>query len=331
MDRENIVKLAIDAIQNKVSGNFSASETSETLRQALIEANGGSDKLNPKTFHRGNAVYAIIEELLPYVTEEGLKGDEFFMNLVEYRNLAEGDEQDFRTEDKADFIVANVGHGTQSVRRQRLDAGESLTIPTQMKAIKVYEELRRLMAGRVDFNTFVNRVGNSMTRQLRDDIYAAFTNITENTKGMSSTYVISGTFDENELLKLVEHVEAATGKNATIIGTKSALRKVTTAVVSNEAKSDMYNLGYYGRFNGTPMISVKQAHKVGTQEFILDDNKIYVIAADDRPIKVVNEGEGLLISHESVENADLTQSYLYGQAYGVGVIVNEVLGIYSIA
>ena len=42
--------------------------------------------------------------------------------------------------------------------------------------------------------------------------------------------------DEEKLLELVAHVEAATGMTAKIIGTKPALRKVTTAVVSDQAK-----------------------------------------------------------------------------------------------
>ena len=78
-------------------------------------------------------------------------------------------------------------------------------------------------------------------------------------------------------------------------------------------------------------MSVKQVHKAGTDDFLLDDNKLYVIAADDKPIKFVNEGTGLLINHESMENADLTQEYLYGQAYGVGAIFNEKMGIYTLS
>ena len=42
MERNDIVKLAIDATRGCVAGNYSKGETSEVLRQALIEANGGS-------------------------------------------------------------------------------------------------------------------------------------------------------------------------------------------------------------------------------------------------------------------------------------------------
>ena len=91
MDRNemnNVVKLALDAIHGRIQGNFSKEDASETLRKAFIEANGGSTTINIKTFHRGNQLFDIIEELLPVIIQEGLQGDEFFFDLVEYRNMA---------------------------------------------------------------------------------------------------------------------------------------------------------------------------------------------------------------------------------------------------
>ena len=331
MDKKNVVTLAIDAIRGNVSGNFSAKETSETIRQAMIEMNGGSEKLNHKTFHRGTELYAFVEEIIPYVVEEGLKGDEFFMNMVDYRNMAEGDAPEFVAEDHSEFIVANIGNGTQSVRRQRLGARETVTLATQMRAIKIYEELRRMLAGRVDFNTFIAKVAQAFTKQMNEDIFKVFNSITSATKGLNEKYVFSGTFSEDKLLDIIAHVEASTGKPATIMGTKKALRQVETAVVADEHKSDLYNAGFYGKFNGVPMVSVKQIHKAGTDEFLLDDNKLYVIAADDKPIKFVNEGEGWLTNSDAMNQADMTAEYAYAQAYGLALMINEKLGIYNIA
>lgn len=330
MTRDQVVQLAIETMAGTVPAKYSAN-SSESLRRAFIEANGGSEKLNMKTFHRGSELFAIIEELLPHVVVEGLQGDEFFMNLVEYRNLAEGDMNEFYTEDQSEFIVADVAHGTQGIRRQRLNAGSKISLTTQLKAVKVYEELRRIMANRVDFNVFVDRVGQAFTKKLREDIYKCFMGITNTTAGLSDTYVITGSYDEDKLLDLIAHVEAATGKTATIYGTKKALRKVTTAVVSHEAETDMYHLGFYGKFNGTNMVSLKQIHAVGSTDFLLDDNTIYVLASDEKPIKVVHEGEGLMIDTASIDNADLTQEYLYGEQYGIGVIFSSVIGKYTIA
>ena len=330
MVKNDFLKMALDIITDRVQGDFSAHDKSESIREALIKANGDSTVLNYKTFHRGNQVFDLIEELIPYIVEEGLKGDEFFFNMVEYRNMAEGDAPEFVSEDRSEFIVADIANGTQGIRRQRLGAGESVTLRTMPKGIKVYEELRRLMAGRVDFNTFVEKVGQAMTKELRTDIYNAFNGISASTSGLNDTYVISGSFDEEALLELIEHVEAKTGETAKIIGTKTALRKVKSAELCDEAKSDLYNVGYFGKFYGTDMVALKQVHKIGSDEFMMDNNKLYIIASSEQPIKVVNEGEGLILMTDPTTHADLTQDYLYIQSWGIAVMFNSVMGIYTI-
>lgn len=329
-NKNDIIKLALDAMNGRVSGNFSEHDTSESIREALIEANGGSTTINMKTFHRGNALFDLIEELMPHIIEEGLTGDEMFFELVDYRNAAEGDALEFVAEDNSEFIMAEIANGTQALRRQRLDAGESVVVKPTTYGVRVYEELRRLMAGRVDFNTFIDKVSKAAIKAQRNAIYAAFNGISAATTGLNSTYVISGTFDENDLLELIEHVEAKTGMSAKIVGTKSALRKVQTAVVSDEAKSDLYNVGYYGRFYSTPMVAMKQVHKEGTDTFMLDNNKLYVIASDEKPIKMTSEGDGLIVNGDPTSNQDLTQEYTYIQSWGVAVMFNSVMGVYTI-
>ena len=329
MDKFNTIALAKAMITNKVPAQFSDIAKNETaLREALIEANGGSTKVNYKTLRRNKVeIFEIIEEIIPTILVEGLRGDEFFMNLVDYRNVALGDDIDFYAEDKAEFIVATIAHGSQGVYRQKLNAGEKLEVKTQLKGIKVYGELDLFLAGRIDWNTYIQKVFNAMKKKYLESIYETFNGITSSTSGMNSTYYISGTFDATKLNTLIAHVEAATGKPAIIFGTKAGLASVVSAVVSDEAKSDIYNIGYYGKFDGTKMVSVRQAHKAGTDTFLIDDTKLWIIASDDKPIKMVDKGEGLMIETDADSNADLTKEYLYGQEYGVGLLINGKLGI----
>lgn len=313
MEKNDILKLAIDTMHGTVSGNFSKEDGSEALRQAFIELNGGSDKLTVKSFRDHPELFQIIEEIMPIMVEEGLRGDEMIFNLVDYRNIALGDENRFWTEDNSDLIVSRIAEGSTAIRRQRLNAGQYVTIETQMHAIKVYEELNRLMAGRVDFNTLVDRLTRSFARNMRNEILACFEGVTASTTGLNATYVKSGSFNAATLRDLIAHVEAATGATATILGTKAGLAKIAdnseTAIslASASAKEDLYSMGYFGKFNGTPMVSMRQAHKVGTDTFAINDNKIYVIAGSDKPIKFVREGDGLMISTDPMSRADLTQ------------------------
>lgn len=332
MDKLNVIKLASDMIQNKVSANFNdASKNSEALRRAFIEANGGSTTIDIKTFRRGNQLFEIIEEIIPLIVNEGLTGNEFFFNLVDYRNIALGDDIDFWTEDKTDLVVANAAYGVSGIRRQRLGKMEKYNVDTQLKVIKVYEELKRLLAGRTDFNKFIDAASRAMIDKIMNDTYTAFKGVTSSTRGLNSTYVTTGTYSESDLLDMVSHVEAANNATATILGTKKALRTITNAVVSDEAKSDLYNMGFYGKFNGTNMIYLPQRHVTGTDTFLLEDNKVYIIAGSDKPIKVVNVGTGILSVNDPLQAPDMTQNYLYGQEFGVGVAFNTKMGFYKVS
>jgi len=330
MDRKDILKVAIDAINGKVEG-YSTEQASEALRSALIELNGGSNKINIKNFYRGHALFDLVQELIPAMIETGLKEDNPLFALIDYRNIALGDVNEFIAEGTNDLVVSNVAKGIQGVRRQRLMGREAIRIETEVRIIKVFEGLNRLLSGRITFSDLVDAVSKAFNKQILDDAYVAIESISAASPGMmSSNYVITGTFDEEKLVELIDRVEAITGKTAKIVGTRAALRKVNTAAVGEVALSSMYDIGYYGKFNGTDMIALKQSvNRDGS--FILSGDRIYVMASDDKPIKFVNEGEGLMIDNPAINNQDLTQEYVYAQAYGLGVLAAAPLGIYNIS
>ena len=326
----NLIKLAVDGYKGHVDGDYSVNDTQEALRKALVEANGGSTKLDIKAIRDGrcNGVFAIIEELVNVIHEEGLKGDEFFMNMVEDRNLSLGDTNKFHIERECLFAVADIAEGTQGVRRQRIEAGQDITINTQLRAIKIYEELNRVLAGRIDFNKFVDLVGKSFTKQELDATYDAFVGMF---KKLKAPYTETGSFDEDKLLELIDHVEASTGETAVIVGTRKALRKIKTAVVSDSAKEEMYAMGHFGRFNGTELVAVKQRHKSGTDDFILDDNVLYVFAGDTTPIKRVTEGDVTMLMGTPMNNADMSQEFLMMKRTGIAVIFDRDFGVYNLS
>lgn len=247
--------------------------------------------------------------------------------------MNEGDKNLFLVEDKNLFVVAEAADGTQGIRRQRLGGVTETSIPTTLKVVRIYEELNRVLAGRVDFNVFINKVAESFRQKLLNDVYTLWTGATAAQFGGTTYFPTAGAYDEDELLDLISHVEAAAGgKQATIIGTKKALRNLKSSIVSDGAKDDLYNMGYYGKFYGTPVVAAPQRHKVGSTEFVMDDDVLTIIAGDDKPIKVVYEGNPIVLMGDPMQNADFTQEYLYGEKYGMGIILaggNSGIGRYE--
>ena len=335
-DNSNIVKLAVDAYRGNVE-QYSTKQSMEVLRQALIEANGGSTILNYKNIRDGKCVglFTLIEEILSRTVVEGLQGDEYFNQLVDYRNVAEGDQNVFLVEDSDLFYVAKIADGTQGVRRQRLGGYSEVTIPTTLRAVKIYEELNRVLSGRVDFNQFITKVAESFRQELLNDIYTLWISATSDQFGGTTYFPAAGSYDEDALLDLIAHVEAAAnGRTATIIGTKKAVRNLMPSIQGNEVESDIYNMGYVGKFLGTPVVVTPQRHKMNSTEFVLSDDILTIVAGDDRPIKVVREGNPLVPMGDPMQNGDLTQEYLYCEKYGTGIVLaggNAGIGRYEIA
>lgn len=334
MNTSNIVQLALDVYRGQaiVPTEFADKKPEEVLRNALIELNGGSSKFDYRKFRRNKIeIFEIIEQVIPIVVNEGLQGDEFFTNLVDERNTAVGDMNEFVAEDQTMFVVADMANGISIPRRQRIGEKTSVTIPTTVQGIRFYDELARFMAGRIDWNSMIDKVARSFKAEALNKMYTTFSGITAATPGLNSTYVTGGTYDEETLLTLVEHVEAATGKTASIVGTKSALRKCSTAVIADSAKEDFYSMGYYGKLAGVPMVSVKNRHAIGTDTFIFPNDKLYVLASDDKPVKYVTEGEAYILERDGSTNSDQTMEYLYTEKTGCGLLVADKLGVYTIS
>jgi hypothetical protein len=235
---------------------------------------------------------------------------------------------EFTTPEKALFYVANTARGTQGIRRQRLNAGTTVSVPTKMRFIKIYEEITRLLSKRIDFNEMIDRVSRSFTKQTLDDIYGCITGLANGT----TYFPTAGSYSEGNLLSLIDHVEADTGQKATIFGTRSALRNLAMTNIADSAKEEQYNLGYFGKFFGTNVVCVPQVHAANTSTFKLNDKEIFVIAGDEKPIKFVTEGQGIVKITDPLDNADMTQEFLFGQAYGVALITaNNNIGVYTLS
>lgn len=335
-EMNDIVKLAVDAYRGNVE-KYSVNESMETLRQAMIEANGGSTKLDYKRIRDGKCgeLFTLVEEILSRTIVEGFQGDEYFNALVDFRNVALGDKNIFEVEDYNLFVIAEAADGTQGIRRQRLGGVSETSIPTTFKTVKIYDELNRVLSGQVDFNKFIQRVAESFRQKLLNDIYTLWSTATADDFGGATYFPTAGAYDEDALIELISHVEAAAGgKPATIIGTKKALRNLAPSIQGTDSKSDLYNMGYYGKFYGTPVVATPQRHKINSTDFVFDDNVLTIIAGDDKPIKCVYEGQSVILLGDPTKNKDFTQDYLYGEKYGMGIVLaggNAGIGRYEVA
>lgn len=330
-NKMDVIKLGIDLVGNKINTEFAQGtkeEQLEVFRQALIEANGGSDKYDYKRAKRYPEVFEIMEEILKVNDVQGFEDNDFFENFVDYRNIALGDENVFYIPDNSLFSVNKTAEGINRTLRQRITTGKHETIDTVLHTIEVYAETNRLLSGRVNLIDFVERIRKSFAEKRANTIYQTFY---DGISGLPAAFKKTGSYVEADLLDITAHVEASTGNNAIIVGTKKALSKVTTAVVSDSARERYNQEGFYGMLSGTPMIAIKQSHKIGTYEFAISDTDIWVVTADDKPIKFVTEGDPIFEQGDVMRNADRTVDLFAGERWGVGIVLDQLYGQYRIS
>lgn len=322
--KKDIVTMAIDLCHNSV-GEYSAEDVNSNLRKAFLGI-AGVENIDYKAFRRCKPeLFEVIEEALDVLIVEGLESQ--FDEFVEIKNTAWGDTNVFNIDDHQLFDVAVIANGTGNLRRQRLDRG-SIPVETGMYGIKIYEELYRFLAGRIDWTKMVEKVSLSYNNKIANDIYAAIYN---SYSVLGSTYGVSGNFSETVLKNLISHVEAATGVEAEILGTKASLSKITTAVTSEKAKEAMNATGYFGVFNGTSMRAIKQAHKAGTDDFIINDSFVMVIPKlANKMIKLVIEGDAIIQDTPGGVSADMSLEHTFLKSAGIAVVSSSKYGIYRI-
>ncbi|MCM1315248.1 MAG: hypothetical protein NC244_07775 [Alistipes senegalensis] len=328
---QDLISVAVDCYKGRPCGNYSLDQAMDSVYNGLIAANNGKNYLDIRDIRDGKCagLFSIIEQLITKTAIEGLQGDEFFMTLVDYINMANGDKPEFYTPDDSLFDVATIARGTQGVRRQRLNGGTKVTVDTKSYSVKIFEHLDRVLSKRVDFVDMINKVGQSFAEKEYEDIYNTWSSLI--TANGSTYFPTAGSWDEETFLELCAHVEA-NGVKPIILGTPAALRKVKTADISDSAKEDKYNIGYYGKVDGYDMVSVKNRHRVNTDDFIFPDDKLYIIGTTTKPIKYVNEGESLIIITNPEQNADLTQEYFITNRAGCAIVLpDKQIGVYTIS
>lgn len=312
-------KLAID-VYNGVDVKFENGETGEDMiRNALNKAFGGIN-LNDgnavkKALAYGKVDFEIINEIISVAIDLSAQENSALWDFVELKRGDLGDQNKFIVEGSDLLHVDVITHGTQGVRRQRLLSKE-LTVPTDTKAIKIYEEMVRLAAGRTNWAKFVEKVGKSFDNDRFTAVAQAFTGITA-----SGDYAKSGSFTESNMIDLLTTVEN-NGQKPKIFGSLQALRNLSTAMTGETVKDDYYNMGYMGKFNGYDTFRISGKG--------IPTNKLFVVGADEKFIKMYDEGETITIPHNWTETADKTQELQVERTYGVEVVMAGKVGVYTI-
>ena len=196
------------------------------------------------------------------------------------------------------------------------------------------------MAGKVDWAGFVQKIYEAFDKKVNDMVYSS---LMEAGKKVLPTSQFNKTGELNastkdSLIELIEDVQAATGDEVVIMGTKAALSKLNALTdvdwISSNMKEERHTTGKLGIWEGTRLVEIPQVFAPNDTTTKLVDNKKLLImpVADNRFIKIYNEGESQIREvNDSATNMDMTIEYEYQMKMGVATIIGKKFGMWTMS
>lgn len=326
---------------------FNYQKANDSIRNKILEIAGLPENPTAKQVrnalsyqHINRAIMELVEETINDTLVSGWDKSPLFKKYVELKTEALGQKPIFYTKKTAVVSVSKIADGHHSLERQKLGGGRQFTISVESWGAKVYMEMSRFLQGVEDWGELIDAIAEAFTRKINGLLHDAFLSAGKtlpvpekwNHKGL----LIPANHDE--FVRLISDVETATGSSVTIIGTRVALAQLKNlgAIewISNEAKSDVYNTGRLGNFEGTPLLELPQAfEKDDVNTYLEDDSKILIMPNNiDKFIKMYYEGtdETKEVS-EKGENADDTKEYEFKTRFGIATLTNVRFGTWLIS
>ena len=342
----NFSQLCRDVANKDVQGGITVREGSDKIREKMLEIY--QLPMNPtdreirramKYQDRNLAAFEIIEDTIEDVLVSGWNGSEFWRNLVEVKNNRLGQKNMFYFPDKTVISVAKINRGHSDMVRQRLGEGTERSVEVSSIGAKIYMSWSRFLQGVEDWAGMIAKISVAFSRYTDTMIHTAF--VAAGQKLPEAKWYTGGKLEaanHDKFVKLLSDVSLATGSDVMIVGTKPALAQLKNlgdvAYISSEAKSDIYNTGRIGTFEGTTIVELPQAFELNNvNAYLEEDSNIYIFPVGfDKPIKFYWEGDTEIIAvTDNATHMDKSIDYQISATCGCEVMTGQRFGTWVIA
>ena len=323
---QEVRDMAYDLYKGRTA-NFDKETANNAIRNIILEAAGCAEKWDMYTFMDNKyKVFAIMREILTPVVAEAVNNR--FDAWVDIEDIALGDTKEFDVLNQDLFEIGYVADGTSELRRQELVNGKLAMTQFQLGA-KLYTEFDDFRRGRVDFAEWIDRLGKSFEAKIGQIIVNAVEKAYDDLK---APFKVEGSLVEADIMELVQKVEAKSGKQAVIYGTKSALaglRKDAT-ILAEIDKEAISRKGFIETFLGTRLVEIPQVLD-RKDEFMLNDKMLFVIPEGTKIVKLLFEGDVDVVEvNNPATRMDMQFEYMFMRRLQLGVVKASVYGVYKI-
>jgi len=320
-----------DLMNDIVVGKGMASDYSvinKTLREQMVEIIG-TDRPTMRDMRKpeASALFELVEEWLGAEIPKSIQED---LQFAEYANVAWGQKRKFNLENPDLFNVAVVASGNGNVERQRMQNG-SVEVTTAPMAIKIWANFKQYISGDIDFPRMVEKVKASYLMKIKELIWVSF--FTTPAYNSDTTYNVADTggINADNIDTLADHVSASNGQaKVMIVASKAFIKAYVGTTLSDGMLDELNKKGYVEMFNGNILMPVEHMHKANTDTFIFDNNTAILLpVASEKIVKIVEEGNPIIMDAPLNINGDMSKEYLYYVEVGVAVAVAKKYGRYT--
>lgn len=287
-----------------------------------------------QAYRRNNIVlFEIIEEIVNLTISNDFADIPFMDAFVEFKNRALGDKTAWYSEGKSYVTVAKFAGNHWDTNREALDGGEEYTLEKEWVYIHVYDEFERFLLGIASLERLTDVIYKSFNKYIKERTYVMFQSVmdvvpAEFTKNCNS---------EEAIGELCDLVQAAGGYSSlTIAGTKAALRKLGAIVpdkyFANSQREAKASTGTIGEWEGNRLMVIPQVIKEGTFELALDNDTLFIMGGDVKPIKVEFVGDTRTqdVKDHRINN-DMTYDLQVQTLFGMGFELPQAFGMAKLA
>ena len=346
-DYDQFAKLLSDAGRRNFESGITKADADALIAEKFEAIIGGNrNDMSAKEYKRAirnhkNELFDILIDYIDEVLTTGWTDNEFFKEWVEVRNLANGDQNEFVTEDNSVLSVAKLSGNHWDIDRQRLGESETFRVPTEWVGLGVYDEYERVLLGRSDWVKLTKAVYDAIDAYVNEIVYNAV--MAAGTKVLPGSDQFYKTDELNadsklDFMAMVEDVQAANrGAEVVIMGTKTALSRLSNLVPVDwraaADKEDHRNMGHVGIWEGTRVVEIPQVFaKNDTSTKLVNPNVLLIMpVADNKFIKLVYEGNAEM--REITDNTtlnDMTHEFKYMTKLGVATVIGRYFGTWNI-
>lgn len=300
----------------------------------------------------GREWFDIIEDTIDAKIAWGFSDNMWFNELVDQRNIAYGDRQDFYIEEEAVLSVAKAGTSHHDHIIQRLPQGSTVSVPTSLYVVKVGADINKYVTNpnQVNWASLVESISKAFMVQIQTDVYSEVSSAADSLP-VQSGFVGTGTLSsstKDAFDEILENVSAANdGAEVVIMGVKSALSKIAAiadvtysgSLIATAQKDNYMNTGNIGVYAGSRLVEIPNRFAtklpltgtdVSTPDKLFDSDVLMIvpiIGEAGKFVKFVDEGDTEIV--EKTERGDYVSdimTYEVQRHFGVGTVIGRYFG-----